>query len=80
MDLIIIIRIISPAGIKQGVPLSSLLFARIVDSAARAAGTDINVWYLDDGALAGPLSNVISSIQRVKAEMENRLELKHKQM
>ena len=62
-------KILSRTRIQQGDPLSSLLFSLIVDPAARAANTEINVWYLDDGTLAGPLADVISSVQQVKAEL-----------
>ena len=63
-------KIMSQTGIQQGDPLSALLFSLTVDFAARAADTDINVWYLDDGTLAGPMPSVVSSVHRVKAEMD----------
>ena len=63
-------KILSQTGIQQGDPLSSLLFSLTVDPAARAADTDINVWYLDDGTLAGSSPSVISSVQQIKTKME----------
>ena len=62
-------KILSQTGIQQGDPLSSLLFSLTVDAAARSADTDINIWYLDDGTLAGSVPDVVSSIQRVRAEL-----------
>ncbi|XP_043194692.1 uncharacterized protein LOC122366463 [Amphibalanus amphitrite] len=40
-----------------------------IDECEAAPDTEINTWYLDDGTLAGPPSDVISSIKQVKAEM-----------
>ena len=62
--------ILSQTGVQQGDPLSSLMFSLAIDTATRSADTDINVWYLDDGTLAGPYSHVVNSVQRVKTELE----------
>ena len=63
-------QVMSKTGVQQGDPLSSLLFSLTIDTATRAADTDINVWYLDDGTLAGPLPSVLTSIERVRKEVE----------
>ena len=59
-------KIWSRTGIQQGDPLSSLLFSLTVDGAALASDTDLNVWFLDDGTIGGPLERVIPNICRIK--------------
>lgn len=63
-------KIWSRTGIQQGDPLSSLLFSLAVDDVAKTADTDINVWYLDDATLGGPLELVTRNIQRITTSLE----------
>ena len=55
-------RIDSQTGVQQEDPLGSLSFALAIDPIIQAINTSINVWYLDDGTLAGPPQQIINSI------------------
>ena len=65
-------KIWSRTGIQQGDPLSSLLFSLAIDSVSTGGGTDINVWYLDDGTIGGPLEQVTNNIQRIKNQLDEK--------
>ena len=54
--------IMASTGVQQGNPLGSLAFALAIDSAARGVGTELNVWYLDDGTLAGQMDSIVNNL------------------
>ena len=49
-------------GIQQGDPLGPLLFALAIDPIIQSLRSPLNVWYLDDGTLAGPATSVSADI------------------
>ena len=49
----------SETGVQQGDPLGSLCFALGIDPVIQSLKSRINMWYLDDGTLAGPLTQVL---------------------
>ena len=42
------------------------MFALAVDPCARAVTAPLNVWYLDDGTIAGPVDVVVDDLQRLR--------------
>ena len=50
---------------QQGYPLGSVLFALEVDSAIRTLGSPLNLWFLDDGTLAGPIETIAADIHKL---------------
>jgi hypothetical protein len=68
----------SAASTKQKErPLASALFAialRSVTSELSTLGLTFNVWYLDDGAISGPIANVKAAFDRVM-ELSSRMGL-----
>ncbi|MEM7284532.1 MAG: reverse transcriptase domain-containing protein [Pseudomonadota bacterium] len=57
----------SAEGVQQGDPLGPMLFCLAIDSMVKACDTEINIWYLDDGTLGGPLDEVIKAFQKLVA-------------
>ena len=55
----------SASGVQQGDPLGPLLFALAVDDIARSATSPLNIWYLDDASLGGPLDVVVKDLERM---------------
>ena len=56
----------SCSGVQQGDPLGPVSFALAVDSCARAMSSPLNIWYLDDATLAGPVSTVVKDLQEIQ--------------
>ena len=54
--------VISASGVQQGDPLGPVAFALAIDSVARAIQSPLNVWYLDDATIAGPLATVCTDL------------------
>ena len=57
----------SELGVQQGDPLGPLLFSLVLNILVSAistrddcAGLNFHAWYMDDGALAGPMSSVMN--------------------
>ena len=55
--------ITSEAGVQQGDPLGPLLFALGVDDIARSISSPVNLWYLDDVTLGGPVDIVLKDLR-----------------
>ena len=58
--------ITSQRGVQQGDPLGPLAFALAVDPIIRLVNCPLNVWYLDDGCLAGPAEQVAQDLSRLR--------------
>ena len=54
--------ITSASGVQQGDPLGPAAFALAVDPCARAVTAPLNVWYLDDGTIAGPAATIAADL------------------
>ena len=52
----------SSTGIQQGDPAGPAIFALTLDEVTRHIETDFNVWYLDDGCVAGSMESVVSTL------------------
>ena len=55
-------RLWSSRGVQQGDPLGPILFALAVDPTIQALRSPLNLWFLDDGTLAGPLESVTADL------------------
>ena len=56
----------SCSGVQQGDPLGPVCFALAVDDCARAMSSPLNIWYLDDATLAGPVNTVVKDLQEMR--------------
>ena len=57
--------ILSETGVQQGDPLGPVLFALAVDEIARSIRSPINIWYLDDASIGGPVESVCEDLRRI---------------
>ena len=57
-------------GVQQGDPLGPLLFSLAIDPAIQHLRSPINIWYLDDGTLAGPADTVSDDIASLTTALE----------
>ena len=55
----------SATGIQQGDPAGPAVFSLAVDQIARSASSPLNLWYLDDATLGGPLEVVCRDIAEI---------------
>ena len=55
----------SSTGVQQGDPLGPLLFALAVDDVARSVSSPLNIWYLDDATIGGPVETVANDIDNI---------------
>jgi hypothetical protein len=71
----------SESGVQQGDPVGPLLFSLVLLEVvgaitARCPDLDLNVWFLDDGTLAGPceaVARTVAAIEEVGAGLGLRL-------
>ena len=57
--------ILSQRGVQQGDPLGPPLFCLAINSIIRSLKSEINLWYLDDGTLAGDPCTVFEDFQNI---------------
>jgi len=63
----------SREGVQQGDPLGPLLFALVIHTVlsrikSEVPGLNLNLWYLDDGSLAGRPEDVLRALEILKEE------------
>ncbi|CAG0903385.1 unnamed protein product [Cyprideis torosa] len=59
----------SATGLQQGDPYGPAPFSLGVDEATRMVTSELNVWFLDDGSIGGPLDNVLADFNTISAEL-----------
>ena len=64
-------RIESAEGIQQGDPLGPLCFSLCLQGLISRLSSPLNVWYLDDGTLAGDPGIVESDFRKIIAEQDS---------
>ena len=57
--------ILSETGVQQGDPLGPVLFALAVDEIARSIRSPINISYMDDAKIGGPVENACEDLRRI---------------
>ena len=57
--------ILSKSGVQQGVPLGPIRFALEVYEIARSLRSPINIWYLEDATIGGPVESVCENLRRI---------------
>ena len=57
--------ILSETGIQKGDPLGPVLFALAVDKITKSVRSSINIWYLHDAIIGGPVESVCEDLRRI---------------
>ena len=57
--------ILSETGVQQVDPLGPVLHVLAVDEIARNGISPINIWYLDDATIGGPVESVCEDLRRI---------------
>ena len=60
--------ILSQRGVQQGDPLGPALFAFTLQSIVTNINTELNVWYLDDGTIAGDREVVLEALHTIRIQ------------
>ena len=55
----------SNTGVQQGDPAGPAVFALAVDEVAHVVRSPLNVWYLDDATIGGPLEQVLDDLSNI---------------
>ena len=63
--------ILSATGLQQGDPVGPALFSLGVDAAANRPEAELNIWYLDDATLGGPVETVLSDLTNVITDLRD---------
>ena len=63
--------LLSAEGVQQGDPLGPLCFSFGVNDLISTLSSELNVWYLDDGTLAGTPETVRSDFERIIAAQDS---------
>jgi hypothetical protein len=60
----------SAVGVQQGDPLAPVLFCmvlkRVINAISDSCALDINLWFLDDGVIAGPAEEVSRALDVIE--------------
>ena len=64
-------EISSCTGVQQGDPAGPAIFALAVDDIARSAKSPLNVWYLDDATIGGPVRQVFEDLKAIIPRLED---------
>ncbi len=56
----------SSVGVQQGDPLGPLLFCMAINPLVKQLESPLNIWYLDDGNLGGPIDVIMKDVARVQ--------------
>jgi hypothetical protein len=59
-------EILSAVGCQQGDPLGPAIFSLAINPIIHNLNSKLNVWYLDDGTLAGDAQSVLADLEHVK--------------
>ncbi|CAK1600196.1 unnamed protein product [Parnassius mnemosyne] len=59
-------EIISAVGCQQGDPLGPAIFSLAINPIIHSLNSKLNIWYLDDGTLAGDAQTVLADLVHVK--------------
>ena len=54
-------------GVQQGDPLGPLLFCLLAQNLISTLRSELNIWYLDDGTLGGPIDSVLENLETIKS-------------
>ena len=66
----------SSEGVQQGDPMGPFLFSLATMVINRSMKSDLNIWYLDDGTIAGDVKTVLNDYQTIlEALKSHRLEV-----
>ena len=68
-------KLLSMEGAQQGDPMGPYLFSLATMDLSKSCQSELNLWYLDDGTLAGDIETVLDDYTRIIAE-ENSLGLR----
>ena len=58
-------KVMSSTGVQQGDPLGPIAFALAVNSCASSLKSPLNVWYLDDATIGGPVAEVANDLRLI---------------
>lgn len=64
-------EVTSAEGIQQGDPLAPFLFCIAVREITTRLSSELNIWFLDDGTLAGTQDSLLEDLQLVKTRGES---------
>lgn len=64
-------KIQSKIGCQQGDPCGSMLFSLTIHPIITSLLSDLNLWYLDDGTLAGPPETVLKDLASLISRFKN---------
>ena len=59
------VTILFETSVQQSDPLGSVVFALAVDEIARSVRSPINIWYMDDATIGGPVESVCEELRRI---------------
>ena len=58
-------------GVQQGDPLGPFLFSLAIMEIVNKMKSDLNIWYLDDGTIAGNTQTVLEDYQEILKALES---------
>ena len=57
--------LLSQEGVQQGDPLGPFLFSLAIQNLINECKSELNIWYLDDGTVAGNAEDVLSDFNKI---------------